>query len=269
MVKLNNNNITIYNEDCINTMKKIKNNSIDMILTSPPYDNIRNYHNSCYDFISISKELFRIIKIGGALIWIVKDQVKNYNKTGTSFENVLNFKKIGFNYVDTMIWQKYGFTALKQCIYKYPDNYEFIFILSKGKLMVFNPIKDRKNVHALEKINNNISIRRKNNILYKGKAKNNSKIIQEFGIRTNIWKNNASKSGIHPATFPVNLISDLIISWTNENELIYDPFIGSGTTAIASLQNNRKCIGSEISFIYYSKCITRIKNSIKENGVKI
>jgi site-specific DNA-methyltransferase (adenine-specific) len=267
MVKLNN-NITIYNEDCINTMKKIKNNSIDMILTSPPYDNIRNYHNNCYNFIDTSKELFRIIKIGGVLIWIIKDQVNNYNKTGTSFENVLNFKKIGFNYIDTMIWKKPGFTALKQCTYKYPDNYEFIFILSKDKPMVFNPIKDRKNITAFLKINK-IRIRVKNGIIYKPEKNNINKITQEYGIRTNIWENNTSSSGIHPATFPINLISDLITSWTNTNELVYDPFIGSGTTAIASLQNDRKCIGSEVSFIYYSKCIARIKNFIKENGLKI
>jgi site-specific DNA-methyltransferase (adenine-specific) len=260
MVKLNN-DITIYNEDCIDTMKKIKNNSIDMIITSPPYNKIRNYHNDSYNFNDISKELYRIIKIGGVLIWIIKDQRIDYSLTGTSFENVLQFKKIGFKFLDTMIWKKAGFTNLNQCLYKYPDNNEFIFVLCKSKPTIFTPIKDRKNIH---KALHTIHIRNKNGFMYK---KTNKTIIpNEYGIRMNIWEFNGGKSDIHPAVYPVKLISDLIISWTNKDELIYDPFIGSGTTAIACLQNKRKCLGSEISFIYYHKSIVRIKNFLKESN---
>jgi len=240
----------IYNENCLDTMARMEDNFIDLTITSPPYDNLRDYNGYSFDFESIAKELFRVTKVGGVVVWIVGDATIKGSESGTSFKQALFFKEIGFNLHDTMIYEKSGVMPSKN---RYCQMFEYMFVLSKGKPKTTNLLKDRKNNWANTKTGN-IGQRQKD-----GSVKTNGKKnIKEFGLRFNIWRilneggwnNKDIFTKNHPATFPEQLAKDHIISWSNEGDLVYDPFMGSGTTAKMSILNNRNYIGSEISEEY-------------------
>lgn len=244
----------IYNENCLDTMAKMPDNFIDLTVTSPPYDNLRTYNGYSFDFENVAKELFRVTKQGGVIVWIVNDSKVNGSKTLTSFKQALFFKEIGFNMHDVMFWKKSTFNAPKPNVYH--NVIEYMFIFSKGKLKKFNPIIDRKNIHSGKNVNPTIRYS-------DGRTeKRTTKTINEFGKRFNLWeisevKNNKEKS--HPAPFPEQLANDHIISWSNECDLVYDCFAGSGTTSKMSIINNRNWIASEISSEYCEIIKERIK----------
>jgi len=249
----------IYNEDCLITMSRMSDNFVDLVVTSPPYDDLRTYGgcHSFFDFEKIAKELFRVTKQGGVVVWIVGDAVINRSETGTSFKQALYFKKIGFNLHDTMIYQKNNFS--KPSSNRYHQIFEYMFVFSKGKPNTFNPIKDRKNVYE-----GHIGSWGKNVTRQKdGSMKESSKkIIVPYGQRYNIWlcKVGHEKKFVykHPAVFPIQLAKDHIISWSNKGDVVYDPMMGSGTTVEAAILLNRKYIGSEISKEYYDIAKKRI-----------
>lgn len=253
----------IYKENCLNTMLKMPNNFIDLTVTSPPYDNLRDYNGYTFDFEPIAKELFRVTKPGGVVVWIVGDATINGSETGTSFKQALFFKECGFNLHDTMIWNKGGFTAVGALKTRYAQVFEYMFIFTKGTLKTFNPFKDRLN-------------KKNKGFFLKNKRDKNGQIIEvgktakrkKYGQRFNIWTLSNTDRNIHPAIFPEKLASDHIISWSNENDLIYDPFTGSGTTAKMALINERNFIGSEISAEYFDISNKRIEETIKTIELK-
>jgi len=250
----------IYNENCLETMAKMPDCFIDLTVTSPPYDGLRTYNGYSFAFEEIANELFRVTKHGGVVVWIVGDGHENGGETLTSFKQALFFKEIGFIVHDTIIYKKNNFSV------PFPDKYhqtfEYCFVLSKGKKKTFNPIIDRPNKKA-GKSGGIQSITEKDGTRTKRKAK----IINDFGKRHNVWEYNTGMGhstkdkGVfeHPAIFPEQLANDHIISWSNEGDLVYDCFMGSGTTAKMALLNNRKFIGSEISEEYCKIAETRIK----------
>jgi len=247
----------IYNAECLEFMKSMPDGCIDLVLTSPPYNNLRTYNGFTFDFQPTAKELFRVVKEGGVVVWVVGDETINGSESGTSFTQALYFKEIGFNLHDTMIWRKQTFTDTGSLRVKYGNVFEYMFIISKGKVKTFNPIKDRENTSSGSKKHG--TVRQKN-----GETRPISSIgkeIPKYGQRFNIWKiSNAGKSGNkHPATFPKQLAKDHITSWSNEGDIIFDPFMGSGTTAIACLGLGRKYIGCEISSEYCKLAEERIK----------
>jgi site-specific DNA-methyltransferase (adenine-specific) len=248
----------IYNENCLDTMARMEDNFIDLTVTSPPYDNLRKYNGYIFEFESIAKELYRVTKDGGVVVWIVADATIKGSETGTSFRQALFFKELGFNLHDTMIWNKGTFTAVGSLKTRYAPVFEYMFILTKGKIKAFNPIKDRLNKWAGTKAHG--TIRQKNGDT-KRITTHNKKVIPKLGQRFNVWDvpNVGKKGSKHPATFPEQLASDHIISWSNENDLVYDPFMGSGTTAKMCLLNNRNYIGSEISEEYCDIALKRIE----------
>lgn len=244
----------IYNENCVETMSNIESNSIDLVVTSPPYDNLRTYNGYEFNFDLVSEELHRIIKPGGVVVWVVGDATIKGSETGTSFRQALKFMDNGFNLHDTMIWEKTGRLPTQD---RYYAVFEYMFVFSKGKPKAMNFICDNKNVSP-------VTTRPKDATINKGKHKLSEGVFttKEFSRRTNIWKipNLGNKSG-HPAVFPEKLVNDHIITWSNKDDIVYDPFIGSGTTALASLKNNRKFIGSEISQEYYDMALNRLKEA--------
>jgi len=246
----------IYCESNLDTMARMPDNFVDLVVTSPPYDNLRTYNGYTFPFENIAQELFRVTKQGGVVVWVVADATINGSETGTSFKQALYLKKCGFNLHDTMIWNKRKFSAVGALITRYAPVFEYMFILTKGKIKTFNPIKDRKNITAGAKVTGNI--RQAN-----GEMKQKStigKITSEYGQRFNIWEQCPQQGkNEHPAPFPEQLATDHIISWSNENDLVYDPFMGSGTTAKMALINNRKFIGSEISQEYVDIANKRIE----------
>lgn len=251
--------------DCKNALADIPANSIDLILTSPPYDNLRDYEGFYFDFTAIANELFRIIKNGGVMVWIVGDSVIKGGESLNSFRQALYFQKIGLNIHDTMIYQKNNFSNPSKT--RYHQVFEYMFIISKGKPKTFNPLIDRKNVYAGFSTFGENTTRQKDGSF----AKQKKRIINEFGMRYNIWKGNTSgqenmcKAIKHPATFPLWLARDHILSWSNENDIVLDPFMGSGTTGVACKQLNRKFIGCEIEKSYLDFAKERINNLKVEN----
>jgi site-specific DNA-methyltransferase (adenine-specific) len=237
----------IYNENCLVTMAAMPDNYIDLVVTSPPYDNLRDYNGYTFDFEAIAKELYRVTKDGGVVVWIINDATINGSETGTSFRQALYFKEIGFNLHDTMIWNKQSFSAPGALKNRYAPVFEYMFILSKGKPKTFNPLMDRKTTYG------NTIRKRSTKRLKDGSFKQQNGIIKlrEYGQRFNVWTLSGFR-GIskHPAVFPVQLVKDHIISWSNEGDIVYDPFMGSGTTALAARELNRLYIGSETSDKY-------------------
>jgi len=244
-----------YNESNLETMARMPDNFIDLTVTSPPYDNLRTYKGYSFDFESVAKELYRVTKKGGVVVWIVGDKVNNGSKTLNSFKQALFFKEIGFN-----VYEKTSPSPPHKN--RYFNSFEFMFILSKNTPKKINLLKDRVNKCAGK--SSGVITRRE----YDGSLTRKKAIyINDLGIRTNIWSynvgnNKSSKDKIafkHPAIFPEQLANDHIISWSNEGDLIYDPFMGSGTTAKMAKLNNRNWIGSEISEEYCNIIEERIQ----------
>lgn len=234
--------------DCLEVMKTIEDNSIDLVLTSPPYDNLRDYKGYTFDFEGIAKELYRVLKDGGVCVWVVGDATIKGSETGTSFKQALYFKEIGFNLHDTMIWNKGSFSAVGALQNRYAPVFEYMFILSKGYPKSFNPIKDRKNI-VKGKISG--TIRQRDGSLKRMSTEGKERNV--YGQRFNIWNQPPHKQfgeDKHPAPFPEKLAEDHILSWSNEGDTVLDPMAGSGTTLKMAKKNNRNYIGIEIATEY-------------------
>lgn len=252
--------------DCVEVLQTFNDECIDLTVTSPPYDNLRDYDGYSFDFENIAKQIYRVTKQGGVLVWIVSDATIKGSETGTSFRQALYFKECGFNLHDTMIWDKGGFTATGSLKVRYASVFDYMFVFSKGKPKTFNPIKDRPNKHAGEKKSG--TIRQKDGTTKP--VSSAGEIYEKYGQRYNIWKISpvGKNRTDHPAVFPLQLAKDHIISWSNENDIVLDPFVGSGTTAIACIETNRKYIGIEISEKYYDLAKKRISDTTVQTQMK-
>jgi len=248
----------IYNEDNIETMRRMPNGFIDLVVTSPPYDGLRKYNGYCFDFETMAMELYRVMKDGGVVVWIVNDATLDGSESGTSFRQALFFKEIGFNLHDTMIWCKDGGGAVGSNLC-YTQNFEYMFVLSKGKPKATNLIKDVPNASFGTKARMENGRRRADGTI----RVEHRKAPSEFSKRNNWWllsPNAEEGSSFHPAVFPEKLARDHIYTWSNEGDLVYDPFMGSGTTGKMAIDLKRHFIGSEISAEYAEKASKRIWN---------
>ena len=238
----------VHCSNCLDFMKQIPDNCIDLTVTSPPYDNLRDYKGYTFDFENIAKELFRVTKKGGVVVWVVGDATINGSETGTSFKQALYFKEIGFNLHDTMIWNKPNFSNPSRN--RYHQIFEYMFIFSKDKIKTFKPIKDKINKYKTC-LGKNTSRKKNGEII---EVKKN--ICGEYGMRTNVWNSNTVGQEMmcqtlpHPAMFPEKLAQDHILSWSNKNDIVMDIFSGSGTTCKMARKNDRNFIGIEISKEY-------------------
>ena len=249
----------IYNMDCLEGMREIEDTTIDLTVTSPPYDNLREYKGYSFRFEETAKELFRITKQGGVVVWVVGDATINGSETGTSFKQALYFKEIGFNLHDTMIWNKpnaFNFGS-NSC---YIQSFEYMFVFSKGKPKATNHIYDRRN-EAKGKIFTQFRRSGSNGEVVKTNKKT---VTSEMGKRRNVWDIQVGNNEVeHPAPYPEQLANDHILSWSNKGDIVLDPFLGSGTTAKMAIKNERKYIGFEVAKEYYELALNRIK---KEAG---
>jgi len=246
-------------------MSRMPDNFIDLVVTSPPYDRLRDYNSDnailcMMDFENIAKELYRTVKQGGVVVWITGDSVNNGDESGTSFYHALKFKQYGFNLFDTMIYFKNG-GLNSGANNSYVQKFEYMFILSKGKPKTTNLIEDRPNLYTKP--------RKKKKRNPDGTYRIQDVITKEKGRRYNVWcvntgMHHSTKDVLaykHPAIFPEQLANDHIISWSNEGDLVYDPFMGSGTTAKMAIKNNRNWIGSEISEEYCEIIKQRVEST--------
>lgn len=250
----------IYNENCLDTMAKMESDFIDCTITSPPYDDLRTYNGYSFPFEDIAKELYRVTKEGGVVVWVVGDSHdKKGSETLTSFKQALYFKEIGFNIHDTMIYQKnsYPFPPVN----RYYQQFEYMFVLSKGKPSKYN-IQTQKTVW--KKNTNEIATTRQKDGTTKAmkyeKGKKDRKMDNVWICNTGYMRTTKDKYAYqHPAMFPEELCERHILSWSNENDIVYDCFMGSGTTAKMAKINNRNWIGSEMSEEYCKIIEKRIK----------
>jgi site-specific DNA-methyltransferase (adenine-specific) len=241
--------------DCLERMKEIPDGSVDLTVTSPPYDNLRTYNNTLewgeHVWKPVLQELFRVTKTGGVVVWIVSDATIKGSETGTSFRQALYAKEIGFNLHDTMIWEKHSFNHDPRNK-RYKQHFEYNFILSKGKPKTYNEIKDVPVKNAGKRY-------KSSKRLPSGNIRDYGYItMNDFQARSNIWKIGQDTKNIHPAPFPEQLANDHITSWSNENDVVFDPFMGSGTTGKMALLNNRKFIGIEKDETYFKIAQDRI-----------
>ena len=260
----------IYLEDNLETLSKMSDDYYDMVITSPPYDDIRKYNGFSFDIDTLAPELYRTTKKGGVVVWVVNDQVVKGSESGTSFRQALKFMDAGFLLHDTMIYEKNSSSypsSVKSN--RYTQIFEYMFVFSKGKPKTSNLICDKPNKWAghtnwgknTKRIGENEQLVEVGNI----------KPVPDFSPRNNIWRyvnggGFASKDKIahkHPAIFPEELVRDHLMTWTKEGDLVYDPFIGSGTVAKMCILLGRDYIGSEISQEYVDICNERIEITTK------
>ena len=249
----------IYCENCLDTMSRMPDDFVDLTITSPPYGNLRDYKGYSFDFESIAKELYKITKFGGVVVWVVGDETIEGDETGNSFRQALFFKECGFKLFDTMIYSKPSRGAVGSNK-TYWQSFEYMFIFSKGNPKTINLIRDRKNKESRKGDSGT-------------KRLQNGELLQlkrggygEFGRRKNIWEYNIGKGHStgddiafeHPAIFPEKLAQDHIKSWSNEGDLVYDPMTGSGTTLKMAHLLKRTWVGSEISQEYVDLANKRI-----------
>ena len=276
----------IYNMDCLEGIKMLPDECIDLTVTSPPYDNLRSYNDTVawnFElFKEVAKELFRITKPSGVVVWVVGDATIKGSETGTSFRQALFFKDCGFNLHDTMIYEK---TSPYPANVRYQQDFEYMFVFSKGKPNTFNPIHTLKTLGEIKKILRGSydhstrtyrSISGETERLDEAGLKRLEKASKNITkVMSNVWKCEAGyqKSTTdeiaykHPAIFPEQLAQDHIISWSNEGDLVLDPFIGSGTTAKMALLNNRHFIGFEISKEYCEIARKRISKYTQQQSI--
>jgi DNA modification methylase len=220
---------------------------IDLVVTSPPYDDLRTYGGHTWDFYGVAWQLKRVLKLGGVIVWVGADATKDGSETCTSMEQALFFRRLGLNVHDTMIYMKDApqFPDAN----RYGQVWEYAFVLSAGKPKTWNPIEDRKNVsfgRTVAGTNRNVDGTTR-------KAACFGQAIKEIGQRFNVWQYPSTKGNAetkHPAPFPEQLAKDHILSWSNPGDIVLDPFSGSGTTAKAAKELERQYIGFEINPAY-------------------
>lgn len=240
----------IYNMDCMEGMKQIPDGTIDLTVTSPPYDNLRTYNGYCFDFENIARELYRVTKQGGVVVWVVGDATIDGSETLTSFRQAIGFREIGFRLHDTMI---YASDKPPLTHNRYEQAFEYMFVFSKGKPKTFNPIMVPtiqagidKGIRTFREADNQLRLAHKNELVADKKIKGNI----WFYDTGNMCSTKDSIAFNHPAIFPELLVRDHINSWSNEGDIVLDPFMGSGTTAKVARALGRHYIGFEISAEY-------------------
>ncbi len=250
----------ILSGNCSELLKKLPENCIDLVVTSPPYDNLRDYEGYEFNFELIAKELARVLKVGGVIVWVVADETFKGSETGTSFKQALHFMSLGLNLHDTMIYKR---NAVKMPDKKrYFNCFQYMFVFSKGTPKTINLIKDHKNKTAGKKANKRYQREAD------GKMKERAPYCRpQYSVRWNIWTYDVGSLIMaedrlwvdHPAIFPLKLAEDHILSWSNPGDLVLDPMCGSGQSLIAAKKLERNFLGIEISEKYCELCKKRLE----------
>lgn len=252
---------TIQRMDCVEGMKKLPKNSIDVVITSPPYDNVRDYNGFSYNLHETGKEIFRIMKDGGIIAMVIQDQTKDFGKSLTSFRTIVDWvDNLGFKLFETVIYRKYGAEGA-WWNKRFRVDHEYIPIFLKGKRpQYFNkellkiPSKHggKTMTGGETRLTNSIRIATR------------PITINPMKCRGTIWEYMTAGDGTrlkhqHPATFPDKLPIDFINCFCPSNGIILDPFIGSGTTALAAIKLNKNFIGFDTSKDYCKLARKRIR----------
>jgi site-specific DNA-methyltransferase (adenine-specific) len=251
----------LINGDCVEELKKLDENSVDLTVTSPPYDDLRTYNDSLIwnenIWQTIIQELYRVTKEGGVVVWVVGDATNNFSESLTSFKQVLYFKEIGFNVLDTMIYYKQNYAPAYPTLRRYANQFEYMFVFSKGKPKTFNPILVKK----VENRDGLSRFRKKDGTVVRKRVKTTG----DKKKASNVWSYPVGFKNLgHPAVFPEKLAEDHILSWSNKGDTVLDPLMGSGTTGKMAIINDRKFIGIEKEKEYFEIAKARIEHWSKK-----
>jgi site-specific DNA-methyltransferase (adenine-specific) len=249
---------TVQTGDNVTVLATLPAECIDLVVTSPPYDDLRTYGGHSWDFEATAAQLMRVLKPGGVLVWVVADKTVDGSESGTSMEQALHFKRIGLRIHDTMIWNKYlpGLYGKR-----YTHAWEYMFVLSKGEPKAWNPIMRR----------NTTSGQRGGGSRGKEGHELNRRCVVEAdseSIEENVWRiavgggRTLTDGSRHPAAFPETLASRHVVSWSNVGDVVLDPFAGSGTTLKAAKELNRHWLGIEINPAYVEICKARLSQDV-------
>ena len=252
--------------DCLERMKEIDDGSVDLTVTSPPYDNLRTYNGNNalwgeHVWKAAIKDLYRVTKDGGVVVWVVGDATINGSETGTSFKQALHAMDCGFRLHDTMIYQKVN-PVPNEVGFRYQAAFEYMFVFTRGKPKSFNPLmvpcamygkaKPKRDGRQFRQVDGTM------------KASHGLKYNKPEKFRHNIWQYTLNGAREHPAVFPEKLAHDHIISWSNPGDTVLDPFMGSGTTGVACVKTKRDFIGIEIDPDYFAIAERRIAEAQKQ-----
>ena len=228
-----------YNENCLDTIKRFDNETIDLVVTSPPYFNARDYsqYSDVNDYMEQMKEIFTDIysKLKESRMCIINISpvlVPRENRSKQSYRIALPFyfvpmmEKIGYEFLEDIIWKKPSGAV--------PNRNGGFFRHRK-------PVAYKPNI-VTEYI---LVFKKKSDKLIDKFLKNDSLVGDDYE-KTNVWEFNPETKSKHPAPFPKTLVEKCVKYYSYENDLIYDPFGGSGTTGYVSEQLNRNWVMSEI-----------------------
>ena len=257
--------IQLWHGDCLELMHRIPDGSVDLAVTSPPYDNLRNYNNGLqWDFEGIAAQLWRVTAVGGVVVWVVADATVKGSETGTSFRQALHFNSLGFNLHDTMIWHKTNPIPHGPKTNRYTPAFEYMFVFSKGKPRQCNYIQEPSK-RAGGRTSASASQRREDGSLREDRRdKRQQCFIQPTKTRSNIWTSSVlptKESTKHPAQMPTCIAKDHITSWSNVGDTVLDPFLGSGTTMVAAVNTRRCGIGIERDAGYFEIAQKRVADA--------
>jgi DNA modification methylase len=251
----------IYCGDNCDLLGQLPRDCVDLVVTSPPYDDLRTYGGHTWDFYGVAWQLKRVLKPGGVIVWVVADATKDGSETGTSMEQALHFKRLGLNLHDTMI---YASDKPPQTHNRYEQAWEFMFVLSHGVPKTWNGMTE-KSITAGTMRHRGTGEKRSNDKRNgSNKAFGVFSEVKESKLRGNIWRYTKAceDKTDHPAMYPQKLATDHILSWSNTGDLVLDPFTGSGTTCKAAKELGRNFLGFEINPEYCKIAERRIAQEV-------
>lgn len=270
--------IQLLQGDCLEKMKDMQEGCIDLTVTSPPYDHLRKYNQDDWhwgeeQWKPIIQELFRLTSQGGVVVWVVGDATVKGSETGTSFKQALWAMECGFRLHDTMIYHK---NALPKNHNRYEQDFEYMFVFSKGRPKTFNPIRIPTKFPEKDTARQNSFFSITDEKLRSARSGKKRKPVGKDKIDGNIWyittgKGHSTKDAIafkHPAIFPDKLAERHIISWSNEGDTVFDPFMGSGTTGKMAKQLKRSFVGIELDPDYFKIAEERINKTKLDNPLE-
>ncbi len=237
----------IYCGDNSLLVRELPDNSVDLVVTSPPYDNLRAYNGYSWDFETLASELFRVVIPGGIVVWVVNDSSVDGSETLTSSKQKIYFhEQCGFRIHDTMIYVKSNYMPLTKN--RYEQAFEYMFVFSKGRPRTYNPL-------LIDCLNAGKIIKRSPRKADDGFSRRNAsrpRATKDKKRKGNVWtyKVGGGKAIKHVAQFPKALARDHILSWSNPGDVVFDPFAGSGTTLAVAQECGRCYLGFEISREY-------------------
>ena len=266
--------VKLLHGDCLELMKDVPDQSVDLTVTSPPYDNLRTYNGTLNDWTpekwqAIIRELFRVTKQGGVVVWIVGDATIKGSETGASFRQALYAMECGFKLHDTMIWAKDS--SPFPMTNRYYQAFEYMFVFSKGSPKTANLLRDKPNKYAGTSMHGTVRRQDGTTQVKSAVRQNSGRLVREFGTRLNYWSlpsEKNSKAFSHPAMFPEPIARDHIVSWSNPGDVVLDPFLGSGTTGKMALLEGRRFIGIEREPEYFQIAQNRIQRAFDGEGSK-